>query len=138
MNNEQIDPNPSTAPATDVAYSGDPVDGAESGETSSGLTYYVLRSADGPRPTLQSTVRVHYAGWTLDGEKFDSSYDRNQPAEFPLSGVIAGWTEGLQLMPVGSKYKLVIPAQLAYGDNPGGGRPGGKLIFDVELLDIVR
>ncbi|MDP7033818.1 MAG: FKBP-type peptidyl-prolyl cis-trans isomerase [Planctomycetota bacterium] len=126
------------ATGTDTTYPGDPTGAGESGTTDSGLAYYVLKSGNGPRPTAQNTVRVHYSGWTLDGKKFDSSVDRGRPAVFPLGGVIAGWTEGLQLMPVGSKYKLVIPAALAYGENPGGGRPGGTLVFDVELLDIVR
>ncbi len=116
---------------------GEEVDAMSYRNTPSGLVYYVLRTAEGAKPTAADTVRVHYTGWQLDGKKFDSSVDRGEPAEFPLGGVIKGWTEGLQLMPVGSKYKFVIPAKLAYGENPGGGRPGGTLVFDVELLAIV-
>ncbi len=109
--------------------------------TPSGLQYMVLRPGNGPRPTASSTVRVNYEGKLLDGQVFDSSYQRGQPAEFPLNGVIPGWTEGLALMPVGSKYRFWIPSELGYGAN---GAPGGKigphatLTFDVELLDILR
>ncbi len=116
---------------------GDAVDPAKGQTTESGLTWYVIKPGDGPKPAATDTVRVHYTGWKITGEKFDSSVDRGEPAEFPLNRVIKGWTEGLQLMPVGSKYKLVIPAKMAYGENPGGGRPGGVLVFDVELLAIV-
>lgn len=104
--------------------------------TESGLQYEVLTAADGPKPNVDSTVSVHYTGTFIDGEVFDSSVERGEPASFPLANVIPGWTEGLQLMNVGSKYRFVIPADLAYGDG-GGGRPGGTLIFDVELLEIL-
>ena len=131
-------PTPTSPAGTDTTLPGDPVDAGKGQETASGLRYHVIQEGDGPCPTADNTVRVHYSGWTLDGNKFDSSHDRGQPIEFPLRGVIKGWTEGVQLMPVGSKFKFVIPADLAYGENPGGGRPGGVLVFDVELLDITR
>lgn len=102
--------------------------------TASGLAYKVLRDAEGPKPSVTDTVRVHYTGWTTDGEMFDSSVSRGEPATFPLNAVIAGWTEGLQLMPVGSQYRLWIPEPLAYKGAPG--RPAGMLVFDVELLAI--
>lgn len=107
--------------------------------TASGLQYQVLTATKGARPTAESTVRVHYEGKLLDGTVFDSSLARNEPAEFPLSAVIPGWTEALQLMGVGSKYRLWIPAALAYGDQgtPGGPiPPGSTLVFEVELLDV--
>jgi FKBP-type peptidyl-prolyl cis-trans isomerase len=83
-------------------------------------------------------VTVHYSGWKTDGTLFDSSVKRGQPASFPLNGVIKGWTEGLQLMVKGEKRRFWIPGNLAYGENPGGGRPGGMLVFDVELLGIQK
>jgi FKBP-type peptidyl-prolyl cis-trans isomerase len=94
----------------------------------------------GKKPKASSTVSVHYTGTLLDGTKFDSSVDRGQPAQFPLNGVIPGWTEGLQLMPVGSKFKFTIPSALAYGANGAGAQigPDAVLIFDVELLKIVK
>ena len=103
--------------------------------TESGLAYQVLEAGDGDAsPRAWDQVTVHYSGWTTDGEMFDSSVIRGQPATFPLSGVIAGWTEGLQLMSEGDRYRLWIPAELAYEDNPQG--PQGMLIFDVELIDV--
>ena len=105
--------------------------------TDSGLASRVLREGTGDvKPTAASTVNVHYSGWTTDGQMFDSSVARGEPISFPLTGVIAGWTEGVQLMVEGEKRRFWIPANLAYGENPGGGRPGGMLVFDIELLDI--
>jgi len=99
----------------------------------------VLREGTGPRPDSTSTVKVHYHGTLIDGTVFDSSVERNEPVEFPLNGVIKGWTEGLQLMTVGSKYKLYIPADLGYGARPGASiEPNSVLIFEVELLEIVK
>ena len=107
--------------------------------TPSGLQYMVLRQGSGPRPPNGTAqVRVHYEGRLLDGTVFDSSYARNDPATFGLAQVIAGWTEGLQLMPVGAKYRFWIPAELAYGRNgsPGSIPPNATLVFDVELLQL--
>lgn len=106
--------------------------------TESGLQYEVLTPAEGDKPAATDTVKVHYHGTLPDGTVFDSSVERGEPIDFPLNGVIKGWTEGVQLMSVGSKYKFTIPSELAYGDNPGGGRPGGVLIFEVELLEITK
>lgn len=106
--------------------------------TASGLQYEVVKAGTGPKPKDTDTVQVHYTGTLLDGTKFDSSVDRGEPATFPLKGVIPGWTEGLQLMPVGSKYKFYIPSSLAYGENgPGPIGPNAMLTFDVELIKIV-
>jgi FKBP-type peptidyl-prolyl cis-trans isomerase len=106
----------------------------------SGLQYEVIIPGDGPKPTVRDTVRVHYRGTLINGNEFDSSYSRGQPAEFPLEGVIPGWTEGLQLMNVGSKYRLFIPSDLGYGPQGAGPHipPNSALIFEVELLDIVH
>lgn len=105
--------------------------------TESGLQYEVLTAVDGPMPAVTDTVTTHYHGTFIDGKIFDSSVDRDQPASFPVNGVISGWTEALQLMGVGSKWRLFIPPGLAYGSQ---GRPGipanSTLIFDVELLEI--
>ena len=106
--------------------------------TDSGLEYIVLEEGDGPRPTIDDTVKVHYTGTLLDGTEFDSSYSRNEPAVFPLNRVIPGWIEALQLMKVGSKYRIFLPPDLAYGDRgaPPVIEPGSMLIFEVELLGI--
>jgi peptidylprolyl isomerase len=110
---------------------------ADAGKTASGLAFKVLTPGTGTqRPAPEDTVQVHYTGWTTDGRMFDSSVKRGQPASFPVGGVIKGWTEGLQLMVVGEKRRFWIPAGLAYGESPGGGRPAGMLVFDVELLGI--
>lgn len=103
----------------------------------SGLEYKILTEGTGPKPTAGDTVTCNYRGTLIDGTEFDSSYKRGQPASFPVSGVIKGWTEALQLMPVGSKWELFIPADLAYGDQGRPGiAPGDTLIFEVELLSI--
>jgi len=105
--------------------------------TDSGLQYKVVEMGSGPRPSATDTVKVHYRGTFLDGQQFDSSYDRGAPAEFPLNGVIAGWTEGVQLMPVGSKFEFYIKPELAYGRNGNQGiPPNSPLVFEVELLEI--
>ena len=108
--------------------------------TASGLQYQVVQQGDGPKPAATDTVKVHYVGTLLDGTKFDSSVDRGQPAQFALNAVIPGWTEALQLMPVGSKYTLWIPSELGYGDRgtPGPIGPNATLKFEVELLEIVK
>jgi len=106
----------------------------------SGLQYTIVKEGTGPKPALTDMVRVHYHGTLIDGQIFDSSVDRGQPIELAVNGVIPGWTEALQLMPVGSKWKLFIPSNLAYGDQQAGPMiaPGSTLVFDVELLDIVK
>ncbi|MDG1133381.1 MAG: FKBP-type peptidyl-prolyl cis-trans isomerase [Pseudomonadales bacterium] len=112
---------------------------AEVTTTESGLQYEVLTTGEGEIPTAASTVRTHYHGTLIDGTVFDSSYDRGEPTEFPVGGVIAGWTEALQMMTVGSKWRLTIPYQLAYGEQGAGGviGPYATLVFDIELLDII-
>ncbi|MBV2130844.1 FKBP-type peptidyl-prolyl cis-trans isomerase [Rheinheimera sp. SM2107] len=106
--------------------------------TESGLQYEVLEQGDGAKPAATDVVKVHYTGTLTDGTKFDSSYDRDAPAEFPLNRVIPGWTEGVQLMNVGSKYKFTIPSELAYGERDMGViTPHSVLVFEVELLEIV-
>lgn len=108
---------------------------ADAIKTDSGLASKVLQKGTGSKhPAPADTVTVHYSGWTTDGKMFDSSIKRGQPASFPLNRVIKGWTEGLQLMVVGEKRRLWIPAELAYNNMPG--RPAGMLVFDVELIDI--
>ena len=106
--------------------------------TASGLQYEVLETTLGQKPKATDSVKVHYEGKLIDGSIFDSSYKRGEPISFPLSGVIKGWTEGLQLMSVGSKFKFFIPYQLAYGERGAGGSipPYAALIFTVELLGI--
>lgn len=108
--------------------------------TASGLQYEVLKEGTGPKPLATDQVNVHYHGTLIDGKVFDSSVERGEPITFPLQGVIKGWTEGVQLMPVGSKWRFTIPSDLAYGDQGAGDDigPGETLIFDVELLGIVK
>jgi FKBP-type peptidyl-prolyl cis-trans isomerase FklB len=104
----------------------------------SGLQFEVITAGSGEKPTRESTVRTHYHGTLIDGTVFDSSYDRGQPAEFPVGGVIAGWTEALQLMGTGSKWRLYVPSELAYGaQGVGSIPPHSALVFDVELLEIL-
>jgi len=107
--------------------------------TASGLQYEIITEGSGAKPSRSDTVRTHYHGTLINGTVFDSSVQRGQPAEFPVGGVIAGWTEALQLMPVGSKWRLHIPYQLAYGERGAGGAigPYSALVFEVELLDIL-
>ncbi|WP_106830002.1 FKBP-type peptidyl-prolyl cis-trans isomerase [Parabacteroides pacaensis] len=109
--------------------------------TESGLQYKVITEGTGPKPTATDKVKVHYKGTLLNGDKFDSSYDRNEPAVFGLDEVVRGWGEILQIMPVGSKYIVWIPSDLAYGERPPYGsnlKPNSMLIFEMELLDIVK
>ncbi|HNZ68876.1 MAG: FKBP-type peptidyl-prolyl cis-trans isomerase [Prolixibacteraceae bacterium] len=108
--------------------------------TESGLQYEIIKEGTGPKPTTEDVVKVHYHGTLIDGKVFDSSVDRGEPAEFPVGGVIQGWVEALQLMPVGSKWKIYLPASLAYGERGTGGGidPNSVLIFEVELLEIVQ
>ena len=105
----------------------------------SGLQYKIITPAAGAIPALKDTVRCHYEGRLIDGTVFDSSYRRGTPAEFPVSGVIAGWVEALQMMPVGSKWQLYIPSALAYGEHGAGSSigPNETLIFDIELIGIL-
>ena len=106
--------------------------------TESGLKYRILRRSDGRKPTASNSVTVDYVGWLDNGREFDNSYIRREPTSFGLSQVVRGWTEGLQLMNVGSKFRFVIPSDLAYGDRGAGQAigPGETLIFEVELLEI--
>lgn len=106
--------------------------------TASGLQYKVVKMGTGPKPTLNDKITAHYHGTLIDGTVFDSSVDRGQPASFPVTGVIPGWTEALQLMPVGSKWMLYLPSNLAYGERGAGGKigPNTALIFEVELISI--
>ena len=107
-------------------------------KTESGLEYRSLQEGQGEKPEASSTVTVHYMGYFEDGEKFDSSYDRGEPTTFPLSGVIPGWTEGLQLMNSGSKYQFKIPYELGYGEAgyPGVIPPKATLYFEIELISF--
>jgi len=109
--------------------------------TESGLQYKVIKEGTGTKPAATDKVKVHYAGTLIDGTEFDSSLKRGQPAEFPLNGVIKGWTEGIQLMAPGAKYIFYIPSELGYGANPRPGGPIGPnevLIFEVELLEVLK
>jgi len=108
--------------------------------TESGLQYQILRAGSGPKPTMTDTVKVNYKGTFLNGETFDSSYDRGQPVDFALNQVVPGWGEGVALMPVGSKFKFWLPAKLAYGEQgqPPTIGPNAALVFEVELIEIVK
>jgi len=108
--------------------------------TPSGLQYEVIKMGTGAKPTVENTVRVHYIGTLIDGTEFDSSIKRKVPAEFPIANIIPGWKEALQLMPVGSKFKVYIPQELGYGANGAGQtiNPYSTLVFEIELLDIVK
>lgn len=108
--------------------------------TESGLQYKVITEGTGEIPTAESTVSCHYTGKLLDGTVFDSSVERGEPTQFPVGGVIPGWTEALKMMPVGSKWELYIPSDLAYGERGAGGQisPNSTLVFEVELLEIVK
>lgn len=126
---------PIPAPATPEDVAAVPADAKK---TESGLAYKVIKSGEGgDKPSEASTVTVHYSGWETNGELFDSSVTRGESTSFPLNGVIRGWTEGLQLMSKGDTFRFWIPEDLAYGPKQeGSGRPGGLLVFDVELLDF--
>ena len=106
----------------------------------SGLQYKIVKEGTGPKPTADDKVKVHYQGSLINGKVFDSSIERGEPVTFGVTQVIAGWTEALQLMPVGSKWQLFIPSDLGYGDAGAGNdiKPGSTLLFDVELLEIVK
>ena len=121
---------------TSVACAGD---GAGVITTDSGLQYEVLREGDGPMPTMNDEVVVHYRGTLTDGTQFDASYDRGEPNTFPVNGLIAGFSEALQLMSVGSHIRVTIPSELAYGEAGAGSLIGANatLIFEIELLEIV-
>ena len=110
-------------------------------ELPNGLQYEILKAGTGEKPTAQDTVKAHYRGTLIDGTPFDNSYDRGEPLTIPVGGVIQGWVQALQMMPVGSKWKLFIPSDLAYGDRGAGNGqiPGGAtLIFEIELLDLIK
>lgn len=109
-------------------------------ELPNGLQYEIIKAGTGEKPKATDTVKAHYIGTTIDGKEFDNSYKRGEPLQIPVSGVIQGWVQALQMMPVGSKWKLYIPSDLGYGDRGAGGAiPGGAtLIFDIELIEIVH
>lgn len=109
-------------------------------ELPNGLQYEIIKQGTGEKPKATDTVKAHYAGSLINGQEFDNSYKRGQPLQIPVSGVIQGWVQALQLMPVGSKWKLYIPSELGYGDRGAGGAiPGGAtLIFEIELLEITN
>ncbi len=129
---------PAADASADLAYLSAHKDKPGVHTTASGLQYEILTEGTGPKPTAADTVAVHYEGRLLDGTVFDSSIARGQPAVFPLGQVIPGWTEGVALMPVGSKYRFTIPPELGYGARGAGGviPPNAVLVFDIELLGI--
>ena len=145
---EAAEPSDAAEPAPEETVMATPTDGAafltQNGQRDgvvtlpSGLQYEVLAEGDGATPGPTSMVTTHYHGTLIDGTVFDSSVQRGQPASFPVNGVIAGWTEALQLMQVGDKWRLFLPPELAYGDRGAGGAigPGATLIFEVELLEV--
>lgn len=136
---EQQDAQAKLAAAEGEAFLAENADRDDIHVTDTGLQYEIITQGEGELPTASSTVRTHYRGTLINGTEFDSSYSRNAPTEFPVNGVIAGWTEALQLMPVGSKWKLYIPYNLAYGERGAGGSigPYQALVFELELLAIV-
>ena len=105
-------------------------------EHKSGIQYRILKNSDGEKPQSRDMVSVHYIGRLIDGTTFDSSYDRGTPSSFPLNRIMPGWSQGIQLMSIGSKYEIFVPGLLAYAQNEGPGGPGATLIFEVELLGI--
>ncbi|GAP75160.1 FKBP-type peptidyl-prolyl cis-trans isomerase FklB [Pseudoalteromonas sp. SW0106-04] len=121
------------------AFLADNAKRAEVTVTESGLQYEVIEQGEGDKPSADATVRTHYHGALINGTVFDSSYERGEPAEFPVGGVIKGWTEALQMMPTGSKWRLYVPHDLAYGERGAGAAiaPYSTLIFDIELIDIL-
>lgn len=133
--------NEPSANAADATWIDAPADVAaapdDTTKTASGLAYRVIKKGTGTsHATAASQVTVDYSGWTTDGKMFDSSVKRGSRASFPLNGVIGGWTEGVQTMVVGERTRFWIPAKLAYGENPGSGKPAGMLVFDIELFSI--
>lgn len=128
---------PPPAPAAIPAPADVAAPPADAVKTASGLSSKVIKPGTGTiHPTAESTVKVHYSGWKTNGEMFDSSVTRGEPIEFRLTGVIPGWTEGVQLMVIGEKRRFWIPGKLGYDDDPRPGVPKGMLVFDIELLDI--
>jgi FKBP-type peptidyl-prolyl cis-trans isomerase len=115
-------------------------DEAKFQKTASGLLWQAVKEGEGEAPKGSDRVKVHYAGWLTDGDLFDSSFGRGEPAEFPVAGVIPGWTEGLKMMKPGAVYRFVIPANLAYGDRQAGDKikPGSTLVFYVELIAVLK